>query len=514
MQIPLQLRQDSKETLQAQLFAQIRTHILEGRLSPGLPMPATRELSEQLSVSRNTVLLAYERLIAEGYLETRPAVGTFVSSHLPEDSLMLTQPVEAGTPAKPSTAPPKRLRFRGRRHRVYNPLDQDLTIDFKVGRPDPDSFPHRAWRKFTLQRLENNGRAMTEYPDPAGLWELRKAIAEHLGPARGIATTADKIVITAGTQEALNIIARLFLGPGSRAVMEHPGYQGAAYLFQSYDAERVPVPVDREGLQVDQLPEQEACVAYLTPSHQYPLGHTLSLQRRLQLLEWAHRQDVYLIEDDYDSDFRHHGSPLTALKGLDRFNHVIYLGTFSKSIGASLRLGYMVLPDNLVEPAIHVKSLLNNSQPWLEQAIVADFIRSGGFANHLRRIRHTYLQRRDCLVSQLNQHFGETHLEGMEGGMHVVWYLPEQLPDAKALETLAFRAGVGIYSLPTGAAFVTDGYTEAKRIVMLGYSSLNERFIREGIARIAASVGVNKRKEANYYAAQYDRGGLQDKSVQ
>lgn len=487
MQIPVQLIPGEKNTLQNQLFAQVRRLILDGRLPPGQAMPATRELSEQLQVSRNTVLIAYERLIAEGYLEARPAVGTFVSSHLPEDSLLLRTSQVPSVNTQAAGVPPKSLRFRGRRHNVYNAEDRHLTIDFKVGRPDPLSFPAKIWRRLTLRHLDHGEGHLTEYSDPAGLPRLRQAIAEHLGPARGIATRAENIIITAGTQEALNIIARLFLAAGTRAVMEHPGYQGAAYLFESYEAELIPVPVDRDGLIVDKLPDDGACIAYLTPSHQYPLGSTLTLQRRLQLLEWAHQHDVFLVEDDYDSDFRHHGSPLTALKGLDRFGHVIYLGTFSKSIGASLRLGYMVLPDSLVTPAVAAKTLLNNGQPWLEQAVLADFISSGGFANHLRRIRQTYLQRRDCLINALSDHLDEVRIEGLEGGMHVACYLPPHLPDASELERRAFERGVGIYSLTSGASFVTPEYADRERIVMLGYSSISERCIREGIAQVAAA---------------------------
>ena len=494
-QLPIQIDRRTRTTLQDQLFNEIRQLILSSRLRPCSALPATRELCGQLGVSRNTVLLAYERLIAEGYLETRPAIGTFVTTHLPEDSLLL----QAGRVAlKDGTAVRKRcpLVFRGRPHGVYNGGREQLPIDFKVGRPAPDSFPVKRWSQMTAEQLRLASENLTEYTDPAGLHRLRKAIADHLGPARGITVSAEQVLVVAGCQEALNIIARLFVHERTRVAIECPAYQGAAYLFESYGAELLPVPVDTEGLQTSRLPGGEVSLAYLTPSHQYPLGHTLSLKRRLELIDWAGRSGAYLVEDDYDSDFRHHGSPLTALKGLDHCGCVIYLGTFSKSIGAALRLGYMVLPEELVEPARTVKTLLNNGQPWLDQAVLAAFIASGGFANHLRRIRRTYLHRRDCLVEQLHKHFGEVHLSGLEGGMHLTWRIPDDFPDAPRLERMAREEGVGIYSLPTGAAYCKDTDELVKRTIMLGYSSLGEVSIKEGIARIARIAATALAEEA------------------
>lgn len=492
MQLPLQLQRSTGETLQSQIFSQVRGLILSRRLRSGAAVPSTRELSRQLGLARNTVLLAYNRLITEGYLETHPTSGTFVSRRLPEESLILRTParkhntVTLRNAANTQTPPqrPAKLRFKGRRHTVFTDSNRNIAIDFKVGRPDPDSFPRKQWRKLMLENLARGRSNLTEYNDPAGLWGLRQAVVDHLGPARGIATSAENALITAGTQEALNIVARLFIGPDTRAVVEYPCYQGAAYLFESYGAELVPIPIDSEGITVASLPSKDISLAYLTPSHQYPLGCTLSLERRIKLLEWASEQDIYLIEDDYDSDFRHHGSPLTALKGLDHMDHVIYLGTFSKSIGASLRLGYMALPNDLVGPARDVKTLLNNSQPWLEQAVMADFIGSGAFSNHLRRIRQTYLKRRDHLVAALRHYFGDVDVGGLEGGMHIVWRLPDGFPSAAKLQELARANGVAIYSLPAGAAYVRPGDPVADRIVLLGYSSLTEDRISDGVRRM------------------------------
>jgi GntR family transcriptional regulator/MocR family aminotransferase len=239
---------------------------------------------------------------------------------------------------------------------------------------------------------------------------------------------------------------------------------------------------------VDDLPEEGAALLYVTPSHQYPMGFTLSLERRLRLLDWAWRTGTYVVEDDYDSDFRYRGSPIAALMGLDSHGCVIYMGTFSKSIGAGLRLGYLVVPKHLAGPARTVKALLDNGHPWLEQAVMAEFLAGGGYDNHLRRIRQSYAERRDCLTDCLKRHFGEVTVSGSECGMHIAWHLAEDLPRAAELQAMAAEQGVGIYTLQSGAACDFGGCAYSERAIMLGFSSLNERQIRSGVERIAAAV--------------------------
>jgi GntR family transcriptional regulator/MocR family aminotransferase len=447
-------------------------------------------LSEQLGVSRNTVVLAYERLTAEDYIFTQKTVGTFVNENLPEHSLVLRE----GAPQAPMEEERQALRhpvlFEGQAQAVVNPNRHRIAIDFWVGRPDPHSFPTKAWRRLMLHNLSTAGSHLTEYPNPAGILRLRRAIAEYLGPARGISTTPEQIIVVNGSQQALNLVSRLLVKEGTPVVTECPCYQGAAYVFQSYGAQLNPIPVDRNGLDVDRLPLSRVSLAYVTPSHQYPLGVTLSLERRIRLLEWAWEVGAYIVEDDYDSDFRHHGSPLTAVAGQDRHGCVIYMGTFSKSIGAGLRLGYLVVPSELVPAARVVKALLDNGHSWLDQAILADFISSGSYTQHLRSIRHTYLTRRDALVKALREHFGEVRLSGMAGGMHIVWHLPDGFPPAMEVQALALDAGVGVYSLETAAACVLGHAEFSDRALVLGYSSVNEAQIREGIARVAAALNA------------------------
>ena len=260
--------------------------------------------------------------------------------------------------------------FKGRVPTVVNPNRHKLAIDFWVGRPDPHSFPTNIWRRLIIRNLTSGNPNLTEYRDPAGIFGLRKAIAEHLGPARGINTTPEQVIVVNGSQEALNLVARLLIEKDTRVVTECPCYQGAAYVLESYGAQLNPVRVDKNGLDVSELPQTRISLAYVTPSHQYPMGATLPLERRVRLLDWAWEVGAYIVEDDYDSDFRHHGSPLTAVAGQDRHGCVIYMGTFSKSIGAGLRLGYLVVPNELVDPARTVKTLMDNGHSWLDQAVL------------------------------------------------------------------------------------------------------------------------------------------------
>lgn len=491
MEIPISVGPNARKSLQAQIYEQIRNLILGGRVKPGMPLPASRALAEQLGVSRNTVMLAYGRLAAEGYIQTRQTVGTYVSLELPEDCLTAKHPASVADARVQDFSRRRPIAFEGRAQAVVN--EKPLAYDFWLGRPDPHSFPIKTWRRLINRTLVIAGSRLTEYRDPAGLIDLRKAIADHLGPARGINVHPDQIVIVAGSQEGLNLTARLLLREGMSVALENPAYQGAAYLYESYRARLIPVCVDDSGLCVDELPEAGAVLLYVTPSHQYPMGYTLSLSRRLRLLDWAWRTGTYIVEDDYDSDVRYRGSPIAALMGLDSHDCVIYLGTFSKSVGAGLRLGYVVVPKHLAGPARQVKALLDNGHPWLEQAVLAEFMAGGGYDNHLRRIRQSYAARCDCLVDSLRQHFGEVVVSGTECGMHIAWHLAEDLPRAAELQAMAAARGVGIYTLQSGAACDFGGCAYAERTIVLGFSPLNERQIRSGVERIASAVDAARR---------------------
>lgn len=486
MQLPLGLDGSAGESLQSQLFEQVRSLIVDGRLRPGARMPASRILATDLGVSRNTVVLAYERLAAEGYVEMHSPIGVFVARNVIFDGPRRPKaPAASGQDDAEYRDP--RIVFRGESHAVAPSPDASVRYDFWVGRPDARLFPAKAWERTLHQVLHEHGSGVSAYGDPAGLRELRRAVAQYVGVARGIRARSDQILITSGIQEALNVLARLFVRRGTEVAIESPCYCGACNLFMSYGAHMVPVDVDGVGVDTARLP-QDAAFIYLTPSHQYPTGATLTLDRRKQLLDWAGRTSAYILEDDYDSDFYYDSAPLPALKSMDEIDRVIYLGTFSKSLGAGLRVGFMVLPAPLVKPATSVKALLDNCSPWLPQKVLAEFVTSGAFAHHLRRIRTIYRNRRDCLLEVLGDHFGELDVRGAQGGMHVMWRIPDHFPDAPMIQHEARRRGVGIYDLQScNARFLHDD-AFAGRSLLLGYAALDEDAITDSVALLADAI--------------------------
>ncbi|WP_144061167.1 PLP-dependent aminotransferase family protein [Hyphomicrobium denitrificans] len=488
MQLPLAVNRHSTLNLQTQVFEQIRSMILAGQLRSGQRLPSSRHLCQQLQVSRITITLAFARLADEGYVETAKSLGTFVSREIPEQALhaLRTGFEHTEQPIVSDQFRPDLLKLRS--HNLVNARLKRSMIDFWVGRPDARSFPLRTWTRLTTKRLLSAGSALTEYRDPTGFIELRQAIADHLRPARGIIAEAEQIIITGGCQEGLNLVCRMLLSAGTDAIVESPGYAGASYLFESFGAHLHQIRVDEKGLDVAQLPDVTNALAYVTPSHQYPMGCTLPLDRRLELLAWAVKTNSYVVEDDYDSDFRYVGSPLAALKALDRANRVFYVGTFSKCLGAGLRIGYVVVPPAMLPAARHYKALMNNGQPWLEQAVLADFMNTGGYARHLRTIRQHYLGKRDALLRALNCNFGQGRAIGAEGGMHLAWRIPAHLPVAPVIVSKALEYGVGVYDLSPKAAVSPGRTTYAERHLMFGYSSLTEKQITTGVERLAASL--------------------------
>ena len=486
--LPLEIDREFPEQLQLQIFRGIQQLIIDGLLKPSQILPSFREMAAQLDVSKNTVILAYERLICEGYLATKPGVGTFVSPDLPEQALQISQHVPEPHEKLDLMARRHPLLFHGRLHEIAAHNRNKAKIDFAIGEPEPTTFPARVWKSILAQKLDHRHGAMSQYRDPAGLWDLRAAIAGRLGPTRGINVEPEQVIIVGGSQEALNLISRLLVASETRVAVESPCYQGAAFVFEAARAEIVPVGVDAQGLDTDLLPDEPVSLIYLTPSHQYPLGGTLPLERRLKLLEWAWNSGAYVIEDDYDSDFRYQGSPLFALTGLDRHESVIYLGTFSKSIGPGIRVGYIVAPKALVGPLTTLKGLLNNGNPWMEQAVLAEFLTSGGFDSHLRKVQRIYKSRQKVLIDELRAHFGVANVKGIEGGMHLIWTLPEGSMPAEMLRIKALEKGIGIYPLESGAASFTTSSEQRERMVMLGFPAVPEDDIRKAIATLAAII--------------------------
>ncbi len=487
MQIPLLLDRSRPATLAVQIVEQLRGAILNGRIAPGTRMPSSRKLADQLDVSRNTVVRAYESLMIEAYVEARPASGMFATQRLP-DHKAHPAPTPAIAP-DPLGQSPMPLPYAPIRAQDLVPRSGNrLTFDFFPGRPSAGLFPLKTWRRLLQASLSHGGAmGLAQYSDPAGLAVLRTAIASHIAGARGIVADVNRIVVTGGVQEGINIAARLFLGAGTVGAIENPCYQGARFAFEAWGAEVLAVPVDSEGIMTDALPRTPTALIYVTPSHQYPTGHVLSLERRHALIAWARRTGCYILEDDYDGDFRYEGSPLPSIASLAP-DCTIYLGTFSKSLGAGLRLGYVVVPAPLAGATRRAKALLNNGNSWLDQAALAEMIRSGSYASHLARIRTRYKESRDSLLLALRRQFGSAEISGAASGLHLFWRLPPGVPDAPVLEEVARRSRVGIYSLASGGAYDATDSELARRGVILGYAALLPRQIEQGIVRLSEAI--------------------------
>ncbi|HEY3892284.1 MAG TPA: aminotransferase class I/II-fold pyridoxal phosphate-dependent enzyme [Bradyrhizobium sp.] len=483
MQISILLDRSRPEPLTAQMVDQIREAVRCARIAPGARLPSSRRLSEQLAISRNTVVRAYDLLLMEGIVESRPASGIYVAEQLPRTSAPIQQ---ASGPRDQfvQTRMPLPLRLTRAGSSPYVAPNR-LLYNFFPGRPSADLFPLKTWRRLLQSNLSHGGGAgLTQYGDPAGLPALRTAIANHLAAARGIVADPSRIIVVSGIQESLTLAARLYLTRGALSVVEDPCYQGAALAFEATGAEVASVAVDQDGLIPDYLPQRTASLLYTTPSHQYPTGAALSAQRCSEIIGWARRYGCYVIEDDYDCDIRYQGSHLPPLAALAP-DCTIYVGTFSKSLGAGLRLGYMVVPEHIADVVCSEKRLLNNGNPWLEQATLADFMHSGSYAAHLLRVRSHYKDNRDSLVAALRRNFGDVVVDGDSGGLHVLWHLPPGIPDAVTVEALALRARVGVYSLSSARVHFRRQTALTSRAIILGYAALSPKQIEKGIARLS-----------------------------
>ncbi|WP_429818987.1 PLP-dependent aminotransferase family protein [Ensifer sp. B1-9] len=505
MQIVIHLDSKSKISLQVQIYEQIVDHIRAGHLKAGGILPSSRDLSSQLRVSRNTVCEAYEKLISDGYIRTVPQRGTFVCGTVPEDAMstMVRKNIEKSDMMSSINLP---LPYGARGlPGLYAPPDLQIRTDFRFGRSEPHSFPAKTWRRLVLECLGGASKRMCEYNDPAGILELRDLIANYLGPSRGMSVTAENVVIVGGFQQGINLAAHLLVGTNTPVVMEAPCYRGAAFLFETHGGRVIPVPVDENGIIVERLLEHRVKVVYVTPSHQFPTGGTMSLERRLALLQWAAKTGAYILEVDYDSDFRYEGTLLPSLQSLDRTGCVIYLNSFSRSIGPGLRLGYMIVPRHLLNATRTLKALIDNGSPWLEQATLAEFMKNGSFTAHLKRLRNTYRDRRDKVRSSIEKYFGQPTLAGDEAGTHMLWSPPDSLPNAAELEALARTVGVGLHGLPSGAVLHENMLADHERKILLGYVHLTPTQIEDGFIRLAGALSDAKARTSSFAGAATPR---------
>jgi GntR family transcriptional regulator/MocR family aminotransferase len=481
----MHFRLEGDGTLTTRLYRGIRRAILGGRVLPGQRLPATRLVSDELQIARNVVMRAYAQLVLEGFAEARAGSGTYVC----RDGFDLPRPRRTVARMPSAVAPVPHLSARAKRVQALAPLPAPgtparpgLRYDFRYGSSDLAGFPQDTWTRLVSRRARRLSVGSLEYGATRGFAPLRQAIAGYLSHARGIDVPPGQIVIVNGTQQALELLTALLVDEGDRVVVEDPGYQAARHVFVAAGAALVPVPADEAGLDSARLPEGPVRLAYLTPAHQFPLGGVLPLNRRLAVLDWADRANAYIVEDDYDAEFRYGATPVETLRALDRRERVLYVGTFSKVLYPSMRIGYVVLPRSLVETFVGLKFVADHQTPTFEQAVLADFMAEGHFDRHLRRSRTRHARKRAALLAALEECLGGgVRVVGANAGVHVVAWLPG-LDESELREVIAegVERGLGLYS-------VRPYYlTPPGRVGLLfGYASLHERDIRDGIALLA-----------------------------
>jgi GntR family transcriptional regulator / MocR family aminotransferase len=469
-----QLTRDGDAPLFRQIYAQLRAAILAQDLRPGTKLPSTRQLASQLSVSRSAVVSAYEQLLAEGYATGKIGSGSYVSSDLPE-------PVEG-----------RRSKGSPRRAPIAAPLAQnfvDVTVQseerpFNLGRTLIDARTTALWRKSSARVFRTLGPDHFGYSDPRGLPKLRRAICDYLRAARAVRCAPEQIVVTAGTQHAIDLIIRVLHRGELQAWVEDPGYSLTRQALIAAGVKAHPVPVDAQGIDVAAgiRSAPKARAVFVTPSHQFPTGVVLAMARRLELLDWARKTNAWIVEDDYASEFRYGGRALASLQGLDDNERVIYVGTFNKALFPGLRLGYAVVPPALAKAFVTARYLVDRQPSSLAQAVVADFIEEGHFAAHLRRMRLQYRDQRDVLVAHLQQRLGsELTVDPPDQGMHLVAYLKRGLKDT-AIERAAAERNVIVRAM--SRLYVA---APPRSALVMGFSGYPRRMIPPAVAQLAGA---------------------------
>ncbi|MDB5374349.1 MAG: PLP-dependent aminotransferase family protein, partial [Belnapia sp.] len=450
-----------------QVYLELRRAILAGAISPGGRLPPTRALAQHLGIARNSMVAAYEQLLAEGFIEGRVGAGSYVSRDMPE-------PLELPPAAAPPPPP------------VVPHAGQYGTAPFNTGRCSLDDRTLQIWRSLTMRHLHKLDPALLGYADPRGALPLRQAISRYLRAARAVRCEPEQVVVTAGAQQAIDLMLRVLVEPGTPVWLEDPCYPAVRAALAAARARIVPVPVDGQGMEVAAgiAAAPDARLAYVTPSSQYPLGVVLSMARRLELLAWARREGAWVLEDDYDSEFRYAGRPLASLQGIDDGGRVIYVGTFSKVLFPGLRLGYAVVPPELLEPVLAARLLTDWYPAALQEGVVTDFLAEGHFAQHLRRMRQHYRIARDALVEALRANLpGQLAVEVPEQGMKLLARLRPGLSD---LAVSAAAARRGLVARPVSPMFLAAPPIQG---LMLGFSGHEPGALRWAARELAVALG-------------------------
>ncbi len=486
------LDQNAPAPLYRQLYERLRGSILAGQLEVGARLPSTRVLASELGVSRNTTALAYELLLLEGYIESRVGDGTRVARLQAGQLFQGTRNAKDQHPTDTPGTPPAVLARRGQLllntpypEEFYANQTRAGTSLFLVGQPDVAYFPYETWARLVARHARRSLQAVSLYQNTQGYSPLRAAIAAHIGMTRGVHCSPEQIILTAGAQGALDLVARVLLDPGDLAWVEDPGYSGARGALLAAGARLVPLPIDEEGIDVAAGRQlcRDARLVIVTPSHQFPTGVTMSLSRRLALLEWGRETQAWIVEDDYDSEYRFSGRPLEALQGLDSAGRVLYIGTFSKVLFPSLRLGYLVAPSELLKGFSATRRLIDVHLPLLEQMALADFIAEGHFARHLRKMRLLYFERRNALVDALTRELGDIlDVAVPEAGMHLVAWLPSGMSAQTATQRASAR---GLHILPISQFSLRPLQRDG---LMLGFASASSQELRAGVQTLALAL--------------------------
>ena len=480
--LPLEISHAASRPLYEQVYAALRDAIAQGRLSPGLRLPSTRGLAEDLGVSRTTAIQAYRQLRLEGYVESDERSGTFVAHELPTSS---SPPVTTTRDPAPHT--PGSLSERGDQivRSGYEAFQDGPPRPFTPGVPAIDAFPKRLWLRVQREVSHLVGRHLGP-GDPAGHPWLRTLIAQHLSATRAIGCSADQVLITSGTQEALSLLAELLLDPGDAVLIEDPSYLAAERTFAESGATTVPVPVDASGMKVARGIELApgAQLAYVTPAHQFPLGSPLSPERQQALLAWARSSGAWIIEDGYDSEYRFHGGPLPAMLSLDgAADCVVYVGTFNRIMFPALALGFVVLPAKLVDPFVSLRSRRLRSTPLAPQLAMAAFMEGGHYARHVRRMRTTYGERGEALFRALQEELGHyLEPEAPVAGMHLLAWLPKGVDDHD-VSARAARAGIDAPDL--ARLRMSPG---SRGALILGFGTVPEQEALPSVRKLALAI--------------------------
>jgi len=462
-------------------YEELRSAILEGRLKPGARLPATRDLARQYGLSRATVVTAFEQLKSEGYVQGKVGAGTYVTQVLPDELL------QVGGISRGGASQPRRVVWSdyARRLKAFPEAGLRPTRAFRANQAALDAFPTLLWAQVAARRLRRVSAHLLAGGEALGYRPLREAVADYLNAARGVKCSADQVLIISGVQEALERAAHLLLNPGDAVWMEEPGYPGAAIVFRAVGAIIRLVPVDAEGLDLRHGQHRwgRAKLIYVTPAHQFPLGVTMSLRRRLALLEWARRTRTLIFEDDYDSEYRYSGRPIPALQGLDRSGAVIFAGSFNEVLFPALRLAYLVVPSGMVDRFAAAQSISMRHAPLIDQAVLCDFITEGHFARHIRRMRELYAERLSVFMECARQKLsGLLEIPEVEAGLQTVGWLKRGISANRAA---AAAAKYDVEVVPLGR--YASGRLRREGLV-LGFAAVDARELRRGVEQLALAL--------------------------